>query len=230
MIRYRSGAALSALILAFSFALAHPAQVQAQDDVSRATREREALRRAQAALKLSQEHEAVLSREKSDLSTEKDKLDETRKRSASQLAVSRSDATRLRTESARLQAELTRISAELEASRAREEAEKKSAQGRLEALTRRIDDAGRVAIERARTVASMTALLERATAAVAAGEKTNREMYAFGSQMIERIRLKTDTNTLLQSEPVLGFANVRIENQAEEFRDRLASLRMPVAK
>ena len=239
MTRHRSGAALSALVLAFTFALVHPAQ--AQDDASRATREREALRRAQAALKVSQEQQAVLSREKSDLAAEKDKLDQTSKRSTSQLAVLRSDATRLRAEGVRLQSELTRLTrmaSELEAARVREEAEKKSAQAQAQAqaqaraddLTRRLDDASRVAVDRTRTVASMTALLERATAAVAGGEKANREMYAFGLQMIEQVRARTDTHTWLRSESVLGFGNVRTENLAEEFKDRLAALRLPVTK
>ena len=55
-------------------------------------------------------------------------------------------------------------------------------------------------------------------------------MYAFGLQMIEQVRVKTDTNTLLQSESVLGFGNVRIENLAEEFKDRLTALRLPVTR
>ena len=225
MTRHRSGAALSALVLALTFALAHPAL--GQEDASRAMREREALRRAQAALKVSQEHEAVLLREKSDITAEKDKLGNVAKRTESQLAATRSDASRLRTESARLQLELTRVAAELDAVRIRDETEKKSAQARVDELTRRLEDAGRVSAERMRTVISMTSLLERATLALAAADKANREMYVYGLEMIEQIRVKIPADTFVQSEPVLGFSRVRLENLAEELKDRLGALRLP---
>ena len=47
--------------------------------------------------------------------------------------------------------------------------------------------------------------------------------------MIEQVRTSTPGETFLRSEPVLGFSQVRLENQAEELRDRLAALKLNAA-
>jgi len=209
-----------ALSLVLSFTLALPAH--AQDDAGRASREREALRRAQSALKQSQEQQATLTREKTDIAAERDKLGDSAKRAESQLGASRAAASRAG-------AELVRVTAELGALRTQAEADKKAAQVRADDVSKRLDESVRIATERTRTVASLTDLLERSTKALAAAEKANREMAAFGRQMIEQVRSRTTGETFLRSEPVLGFSQVRLENQAEELKDRLAAVTLNAA-
>ena len=209
-----------ALSLVLSFTLALPAH--AQDDAGRASREREALRRAQSALKQSQEQQATLTREKTDIAAERDKLGDSAKRAESQLGASRAAASRAG-------AELVRVTAELGALRTQAEADKKAAQVRADDVSKRLDESVRIATERTRTVASLKDLLERSTKALATAEKANREMAAFGQQMIEQVRNRTGSDAFLRGEPVLGFTQVRLENQAEELRDRLAAMTLNAA-
>ena len=213
----RHALALS-LVLSFTLALS----AHAQDEAGRASREREALRRAQSALKQSQEQQATLTREKSDLAAERDKLGDSAKRAESQLGATRATAARASTE-------LARVSAELGTLRAQAEVDKKGGQVRADDLSKRLDEATRIAAERTRTVASLKDLLERSTKALATAEKANREMAAFGQQMIEQVRNRTGSDAFLRGEPVLGFTQVRLENQAEELRDRLAAMTLNAA-
>jgi chromosome segregation ATPase len=208
------------LSLVFTLALAPPAF--GQEDPGRAAREREALRRSQAALRQSQEQQEALAREKSELSAQRDQLGNAARRAESQLAASRSEAARTRSEVARLTAELAAL-------RVQSEADNKESGLRVEALTQRLEEANRIAAERTRTIASLASLLERATSALTTAEKLNREMYAFGLQMIDQISGNAGTDRLAQNDPVLGFGRVQLENRAEELRDRLAALRLPSA-
>ena len=89
-----------------------------------------------------------------------------------------------------------------------------------------MDDATRLAAERARTAASLTALLERATQLLAAAEKSNREMHAYGLQLIDEVRGRASGDVSGAVDPVLGLRQVRIENRAEELRDGLDALKL----
>ncbi len=192
----------------------------AQDDGGRAAREREALRRTQSALKQSQEQQAALAREKSELSAQASKLGDTARQAQSQLAGARSEAARLRTE-------LVRVTSELDTLRVQAEADKKGAQLRADESAQRLAEAMRVAAERTHTVGSMTALLERVTQSLAKAEKANREMQAFGLELIDRLRGRSSGVALGAVDPVLGLKQVRLENEAEAMRDRLDALKLP---
>lgn len=211
----RPGFALLLIVLALN--------ASAQDDAGRASREREALRRAQAALKQSQDQQATLTREKADLAAQTGQLGDTVKRAEAQLSGSRSEAARLR-------AELARASSELEASRTRADAEKAAdkaaSQARIDDLSQRLGQAMRLAADRAQTVASLTTLLERATQSLLKAEKANAQMHAVGVKMIERLRNWGSADSVLEAEPVLGFGQIRLENNAEELRDRLDEFKL----
>ena len=201
----------------------------AQDDAGRAAREREALRRTQAALKQSQDQQATLAREKAELSSQlasqRDSLGASSRRAQSQLAASQ-------TEAARTRAELARVSAELAALRGQIEADgkaAKAAQAHTQELAKRLDDASRLAADRTRTAASLTARLERATQLLAAAEKSNREMHAYGLQLIDEVRGRASGDASTAVDPVLGLRQVRIENRAEELRDGLDALKLPAS-
>jgi septal ring factor EnvC (AmiA/AmiB activator) len=190
----------------------------AQDD-SHATREREALRRTQAALRQAQEQQAALAREKDDLAGQRDKLDEAAKRSQGQLAAARSDATRLN-------ASLSRAAEELAAAQARDDAARKDLEARLAEQSQRLAESLRVADERARSNAALIGLLEHATQSLAAAETANREMHALGLQMIARIRDRQAGADAIAADPVLGFGQIRLENEAEALRDRLDAAKL----
>jgi len=189
----------------------------AQDDAH--AREREALRRTQAALRQAQEQQADLARKNGDLAGQRDKLDETAKRAQSQLAAARADA-------GRLNASLARAAQDLAATQARDEAARKELESRLAEQAQQLADARRVADERARSNAALVALLERATQSLASAEKANLAMHALGLQLIARIRGQQSDLPATAADPVLGFGQIRLENEAEALRDRLESVRL----
>ncbi len=181
-----------------------------------ASREKEALRRTQAALRDAQQQEATLAREKDELAGQRDKLDAESRRSQSQLAAARSD-------SARLHQGLAQAADELAAAKARGEAQRQELEGRLADQAQRLAQAQRVADERARANAALVALLEQATQSLAKAERANGQMHALGLQMIDRLRGGAPA---AGADPVLGFGQVRLENEAEALRDKLDAAKL----
>ena len=190
----------------------------AQDD-AHTSREREALRRTQAALRQAQETQAALAKEKDDLASQRDKLDEAAKRTQSLLAASRSDT-------GRLNASLVHAQEELAATQARAEAARTDLETRLAEQAQRLAEMQRIADERARSNAALAALLEQATQSLTAAEKANLQMHALGLQMIERLRGREAGTDGDAGDPVLGFGQVRLENEAEALRDKLDAARL----
>jgi DNA repair exonuclease SbcCD ATPase subunit len=193
----------------------------AQDD-NHASREKEALRRTQAALREAQERQAGLAREKEDLAGQRDKLGEAAKRAQGQLAESRSLA-------ARVSASLSQANDELAATKARDDAARKELEDRLADQAQRLVAAQRLADERARANAALAALLERATQSLAKAEQANTQMHALGLQMIERLRGRESGADGTVTDPVLGFGQVHLENEAEALRDKLEAVKLPPA-
>jgi chromosome segregation ATPase len=182
-------------------------------------REREALHRAQSALHQAQEQQAALARDKAALAAARDQLDEAVKRTQSQLASSRSEA-------ARLNAGLAHADEELAAARRRDEEGRRQAQASIDDLGRQLEQAHRLADERAKANASLTAMLERATQSLAAAEAANGRMHALGLQMIDELRGRAGASGAPSADPVLGFGQVKLENEAETLRDRLDAARL----
>lgn len=198
----------------------------AQDNNATASREREALRRAQAALNDTRRELAALQAERASLLRDKD--------------AAAAEALRARQARDALQSELRAAQQQAAALRG----EQQSAVDRLR--TERQDDAARSAerdrqaaaeaarlqqqlAERSRTVAAVTALLERATQALAEAETQNRQLHAMAVEAVERWRGKTPADAALQSDPLLGLTQVRIENVAEDLRSRADALRLAPA-
>lgn len=212
-----------------SMALCVCFSASAQDD-GRAAREREALRRSQAALKQAQEQQAVLAKEKTDLTAQQQKLSDEAKQAQSQLGGARSEAGRLRAEVNRLSAELTALKTQMEADKklmlSASEAAKDAAQAAAQKSAQQLSESERSSVQQTRTVASMTALLERSTTALAAAEKANRDMHALSLQLIDQVRGKGALGALTLSDPVLGLGQVKLENSAEQLRDQLDALKL----
>ena len=209
----RAGACVLTIVLAL-FVTPSIAQQDA-----RVSREREALRRSQAALKQAQEQQAALTREKSELVDEKAKREEALRRADLQLGGARSEA-------ARQQARAVELAAQVESLRAEAALAKESAGHSADEAAGRLSAAERLVAERTQTATSLAVLLERSTKALAAAEEANRRMYDFGRDMIEQYRRATPPDMFAASDSVLGFAAVRRENRAEELRSQLEATRL----
>mgnify|MGYP000434842916 CR=1 FL=1 len=209
------------LLVAAALAAAGPAG--AQND-TRVSREREALRRSQQALQKSQEAQSSLQREKAALAAEKDKLDGEAKRSGQALEGAQAQSRTLRAELSRAQAALAQAQAEL--ARLRDDGKQAAAaqQARAVALEQSLGEARRLLAERATTVASVTELLSRSTAALAEAERKNRALYALGRKLIDEYRSETGS----AREPFLQLQQVQSENRAEELRTQIEAQRLLV--
>jgi chromosome segregation ATPase len=194
---------LSLIGLALAATLALSAHVAGAQDGG-GSREREALRRTQAALRDAQQQQAALSKEKSDLAAQRDQLDEAAKRAQSQLSSARAEA-------ARLNSTLAHAADELAAAKAQDEAARQAAQAQIAELSARLARSERVADERTKSNAALVALLTQATRSLAAAEKANREMHAFGLQLIDRVRGRS-------------VADGTIAIEAEGLRDQLDAM------
>ena len=208
-------------LLMIAAMLAFASTTQGQQD-TKVSREREALRRSQAALRQAQEQQAALAKEKADLQAEGTRREDALQRVGSQLGSARSEA-------ARMQGRAAQLALQIDADKAAAARELKSAQDaaarQSEAAAERIGGVERQLNERTQTVAGLSALLERSTQALAASEEANRKMYAFGRDLIEQYRRGVPPDALLASDAVLGLASVRREEQAELLRSRFEALR-----
>lgn len=186
------------------------AMLPAQAQPERASREREALRRAQQALRDAQAENAMLQQARSALTAEKDTIAADKARAEAELSRSRARAAQL--DAARQQVE--RVQGEMAELRAQRD----TALARIEDLQAQLQASKS-------TVASLRALLERATATQALLEQRNRALYDVGLAAIELYRSRDAAATWARREPLLGLGQVKVENAAEALRDRLEAAR-----
>jgi chromosome segregation ATPase len=204
------------------------ALAQAQPD-PRATRERELLRRSQAALREVQAQHEALAAEKTRLLQQHERLKGERDSVAQQARAGQDQARRARGDLQRLQVELDAERAKtppLQAELERHKAEAARAAAELQALQLQLADARRESAGRGQANAAVTALLTRATAALAEAEARNRLMHAAGLAALQRYRSKNADDLRAQNEPFLGLAAVRIENEAEALQAELDKHRL----
>ena len=220
----------AALLLVFTASVsaqANNANNTNSADSARVARQREALRRSQEALKLATEQQAQLLREKTQLATEKAKLDEDSRRQGAQLGGLRSEVVKLR-------ADVSRMTVELDAERraaagvtATATASQQTAAAQAADLSQRLAKTERDLRERTQTLTALSALTERSSKALFAAETANRQMHSFGLQLIEQLRTTARSGNLMGLQPAIGFAEVRLENEAEALRDKLDALKLP---
>ena len=219
-----------ASLLAAALLLGFTANASAQADnadSTRVARQREALRRSQEALKLATEQQAQLLREKTQLASDKVKLDDASRRQGAQLGGLRSEVVKLRSDVARMTAELDAERRAAAAVAATAAANQQAAAAQATDLSQRLAKTERELRERTQTLAAMSALTERSSKALLAAEVSNRQMHAWGLQLIEQLRATSRDGTLLGLQPAIGFAEVRLENEAEALRDKLDALKVP---
>jgi chromosome segregation ATPase len=189
--------------------LATPAMAQ-----EKSSREREALRRAQQALRSAKEESVTLLRDKEALSAEKAALLKDKeaigaeaRRTAARVAASQAQAREA-------QAQITQLMADLEAVRA-ELASAKEQQAR---------QATELA-ESQKTVRTVRALLEASQDKQRILEARNQQLYDTGVAVVEMYRSRKPSESLAQQSQVLGLGIVELENISEKWMDRLQSAR-----
>lgn len=192
-----------------------------------ASREREALRRAQAALR--------------DTTAERDALRSEKAALAAQQAQAAQDLAAARASAAALRPQLTQAAQEAEALRAElarlqqahaqalAEAQRSSAE-REATLQQQLASTRRERDERTAANQALVALLSARTAALQDAQRRNAALHTLSRELIERWRGKTPAEALAHTETLIGIAGVRAEDQAEEWRaraDALAAGRTP---
>jgi chromosome segregation ATPase len=199
-------------------------QAQAQTDA--ASREREMLRRAQAALR--------------DVTAERDTLRAERASLSAQLAQAETERGAAREAAATLRPQLRRAEEERSAQREQVESLQREHAAALESL-RQSAAAREVELqvqlqqtqternERTLSNQRLTALLGEATQARLDAEQRVADLYALSLTVIERWRQKTPAEALADTEGLIGIQGVRAENQAQGWRDEADALSRPAA-
>jgi len=190
------------LIVSCCVSLAH-----AQDE-GKASREREALRRAQNALRAATDQQSQLQADKAALTQDKDKLAEQLK-----AEQGRGQAASAKLRGAEQRAEA--LQAELDAANKARQQHEAAAQQREQELTLQLQ-----------TARTLTTLLERSTTELAGAEDKNRQLYAIGQQLVQRYLGRKPDEIPGIADPVLGLTAIKLENYAEEMRAQLAAQRV----
>jgi DNA repair exonuclease SbcCD ATPase subunit len=213
--------------LALAACLLFAGSAQAEDKA--ASKDRELLRRAQAALRAEQEQRGSLEREKGTLSQEKQKLQEDVKRQGSQLAAAQGQARKSSIQLDQARSEAEQLKSQLESQQSANAQEQTALRQQVEQLRRQLSQTQQVLAERTQANQTLVSLLERSTQALSDAETKNRELYAAGLKAVQAYRQKGVVSALAQREPVFGFGSVQVENIAEDLRTQIDAQRVPSA-
>jgi gas vesicle protein len=192
-----------------------------------ASREREALRRSNAALNEARQQIATLQNQNLASQREKDAA-------VGEAAEAEQRASAATARERRQQQELLQLRNELQsqqqrAAQALKDHSGQAAQSEQSAKeqARQLDTLRRELAQRTQAVAAVTQLLERATQALADAEEKNRQMHLLARQALALYRGKSSDDAAAQQELFLGLAQIRIDNVAEELRTQLDAQRLP---
>jgi len=222
--------ALHALVAAFAGAglAAVAGRATAQD--AAAEREREQLRRTQAALRAAQT-------ENQQLRADTVRLQRENEAQGNQTTALESGASAAQNRARSLDARLAEAQADIDASRTRATAQQQAlalkeqdlalAQTRRGGLEQQLAASQRSLAERTQTVAALRQLLEQSTAALSAAETANRDLYNTGMAVVELYSGRTPFEQAALQDPLFGLGRIRIQDQAEQLRAKLAALRLP---
>jgi myosin heavy subunit len=207
--------------------LAWQAPAHAQDG----NREREALRRTQAALQQAQQQRQALQAEAATGEQQRAEQAAQLQQQQAVLATAQAELRRLKVQAAlatdlkvQLAAEQAALAAQkAEAAAQQAQARTQQDEGQLQAqqLRRELDE---------RTAANRTlvAQLTAATEALAAASERNRQLHAIGSEAAERLRGLSPRERAWRDDPVLGLTGVRLVGEAEDLLLRLDAQRQPM--
>lgn len=197
----------------------------AQAQNQQQSRERDAVRRAQAAVQKAEQEKARLLEEKSALEKEKAALDKKLKgnaETARQLAASRRkeqesraalEAAQRDLEAARAKiAQLTVKSDELGKRLGETETQRKDLESQGNALTQRLGQ--------------QREIIARQAQSMQVCQDNNAKLYAVSQELLDRYHRKGVWDALLQKEPVTGLREVQMQNILQEYEDRAQALRV----
>lgn len=190
---------------------------QAQD--AKVSKEREALRRAQAALRAAQEQQGSLQADKAKAEAD---AAAAHKDAASAKAQIAGGAAKLKAR----EAELDALHAQLQAAKDAQQQGEAKAVEREQALQQQLLAAHQESASRQQANLALGQLLERSTQALADAEAKNHQLYALGQDLVKRWQGRSALDTSLLQDPVLGLTAVRFEDQAEKLRTALEAQRV----
>jgi DNA repair exonuclease SbcCD ATPase subunit len=219
--------ALAVVIGALVCGLAWHAPAQAQDG----NREREALRRAQAALQQAQQQRNALQAEKTAWEQQQAEQALQVKLQQAQLAAAQAELRRLQGRAVAAKALETQLTAEqaaLAGLKAQAAAEQAEARTRLDEVQRQAQQLRRDLDERTATNRALVLQLTAATEALAAASERNRQLHTIGSEAAERLRGLSPRERAWRDDPVLGLTGVRLSSEAEDLLLRLDAQRQPL--
>jgi chromosome segregation ATPase len=195
------------------------APAQAQEANNKVSKEREALRRSQTALKAAQEQQSSLTAEKAKL--EKEKLQAEQDAGKVKL-VATGQAAKLKL----LEQQAQKLQADLQAAEAAKAALEAAAGTREKELQQQLLAARRESAERQQAVQVTARLLERSTLALQEAEAMNRKLHAIGEEAIKRYLSRSPSEITSIGDPLFGFNDIRLENVAEELRGKMEAQRV----
>jgi chromosome segregation ATPase len=219
------GSAPAGVLLAFCGAALLAGPVIAQED-KRLMHARESLRRAQTALQAAQQEKLGLQRDKAALEQERNGLEQAIAAAQKAEKVAAGQRQRLEVEIRRVGAERDRLLAEMETLRG----DRAVMVDQLASSQRQLASSALARDEQRRLNAALLELLERSVATLSAAEAKNRELYRLGYQVLEAWRHATPEAQRAQSEPLLGIASVRMEDEAEALRRLLDAQRTAASR
>lgn len=206
-----------AILLACCAGLCAVLPAQAQD--AKVSKEREALRRTQSALKAAQEQQSGLVADKAKLEQEKLLAEQDAGKARAQVS---GQVVRLKA----LEQQTQKLQADLQAAEAAKSALEAAAGTREKELQQQLLAARRESAERQQAVQVTARLLERSTLALQEAEAKNRKLHSVGEEAIKRYLSRTPSEITGIGDPLFGFNDIRLENVAEELRMQMEAQRV----
>jgi DNA repair exonuclease SbcCD ATPase subunit len=202
-----------------AIALLAVASVGAQAQDAKVSKEREALRRAQAALRAAQEQQGALQADKAKAEAQ---VAMAQKELAGARALVAGSSAKVRLQ----EAELKALRTQLEAAQSAQQQGEAQAALREQALQQQLLTLRQESSARQQANQALVQILERSTTALADAEAKNRKLHAMGQDLVQRYTGRSPVDTALQQDPLLGLAAVRFEDEAEKLRAALHALQV----
>lgn len=196
--------------------------LSAQGQDAKPSKEREALRRAQAALRSAQEQQSTLQADKAKAEAD---AAAARKEAAGAKAQIAGSVTRLKARETELEALRAQLQAARQAAQAQQELAARTGE-REQALQQQLLAARQESASRLQANQALTKLLEHSTQALADAQAKNHQLYTLGQDLVKRWRGRSTVDSALLQDPVLGLTAVRFEDEAEKLRGELEAQRI----
>jgi DNA repair exonuclease SbcCD ATPase subunit len=205
------------LLAAGLLALVAALPCQAQE--AKVSKEREALRRVQVALKSAQDQQAVLQADKA-------RLEQDKAQAVGDISKARAQALGLAAQLKTRDEQSAKLQAELQALQQAGQEQQVAGQTRERELQQQLLAARREGAERQQSAQSVSRLLERSTLALADAEGKNRQLHAIAQDLVKRYLSRTPADVTGIGDPLFGLTDIRLENVAEELRGKLEQQRV----